>query len=157
MTYIDRAGLEKRFGADEIRMLVSDGDDAMAEPDEDAAAAAAAATIAAAADDAGAEIDGQLSIAYKLPLPAGTYPLLVSIAADLARLRLYDDVAPDHVLARAKRARALLKAIVDDTAALVNSAGTAVPSRGDARTVTRERQFGGSDAGATRLGGLDGF
>ncbi|MYI73973.1 MAG: DUF1320 domain-containing protein [Acidobacteria bacterium] len=80
--------------------------------------------------DADAEIDAALAAAYDLPLPDGTYPVLVAIAADLARLRLYDtDVPEEAVLGRANRSRVRLRDIVDGKAALVSSGGGLVKRR----------------------------
>lgn len=46
--------------------------------------------------DADAEIDGYLAVRYTLPL-ASTPPVLVRIACDVARYRLYDDAATEEV------------------------------------------------------------
>ncbi|MCR6494794.1 DUF1320 family protein [Thermomonas sp. S9] len=55
-------------------------------------------------DDAQAEIDGYIASRYKLPLP--TVPAaLARIACDVARYRLWEDVASDDVR-RATRMRA---------------------------------------------------
>ena len=114
MTYAARTDLVDRFGADEI--------DDLAPTDGNRATAVLA--------DAAAEIDAVLAGAYELPLPAGTYPALVAIAADLARLRLYDDAVPEQaVLGRANRSRARLRDIVDGKGALVDSTGSLVPRR----------------------------
>ena len=91
---------------------------------------AAARRVPAALTDADAEIDVALAASYDLPLAAGTYPALVAIAADLARLRLYDDAVPeDAVLGRANRSRARLRDIVDGRAALVDGDGDVVARR----------------------------
>ena len=114
MTYATRDDLVDRFGTDEIDDLApSDG---------------SRATVAL--DDAGGEIDAVLAAAYDLPLAAGTYPALRAIAADLARLRLYDDAVPaEAVLGRANRARGRLREIRDGKAALVGSDGSLVKRR----------------------------
>lgn len=46
--------------------------------------------------DADAEIDGYLAVRYTLPL-ASTPPVLLRIACDVARYRLYDDAATEEV------------------------------------------------------------
>lgn len=114
MSYATRDDLVDRFGADEIDDLApADGNRA---------------TVVLA--DAAGEIDAVLAMAYDLPLPDGEYPALVAIAADLARLRLYDDAVPaEAVLGRANRSRARLRDIVDGRGALASSAGDLVKRR----------------------------
>ena len=142
-TYVGRSDLERRFGVDEIRSLAPlpdgaadfvdgqfvDGEDPPVPlnpqpPDP---------KIAAAAGDAAAEIDSTLALSYELPLTDGPYPALTSIAADLARLRMYDDTAPDRVVARAKKAREWLNNIAKAKKWLLNSDGEVQPRRVDAR------------------------
>ena len=119
MPHADRADLVDRFGADEIDALapVAEG----ASPRADAALA-----------DAGAEVDGALAPAFALPLPAGPWPALVAIEADLARLHLYDESPPKAVVARAKRARAALAALASGERWLVDGAGALAPRRSSA-------------------------
>ena len=99
--------------------------------------------------DAAAEIDGVLAHTYALPLPSGTYPLLVPIACDIARHRLYDDAEPEDVSERAMRARSKLQAIAGGKYALVASTGARVARRTSARSV-------GPDPAMTRTA-LEGF
>ena len=115
MTYATRADLEARFGADEICEL---------DPPDDAVDRTANALA-----DAAAEIDGKLAIGYDLPLPAGTYPLLVSIACDIARYRLYDDSPIEEPKMRAMKARSKLQGIAGGKTLLVDGAGTIVSRR----------------------------
>ncbi|MCY4548124.1 MAG: DUF1320 family protein [Defluviicoccus sp.] len=121
MTYATRKDLETRFGADEIAKLADDET-----------------VLAAAIADAAAEIDSRLAVAYALPLD-GAFPALVPIAADLARRRLYDEAAPEHVTTAASEARERLGEIADGTAALVDSRGDPAP-RANAGTTTPGRQ-----------------
>ena len=112
--YAERRDLEAHFGAGEIESLAPASED----PDRTAGALA----------DASAEIDAHLGGRYALPLPAGSsWPLLTSIACDIARLRLYDDAAPEIVLGRASSARAQLRRIGDGVTALVDSDGAMAP------------------------------
>ncbi|MYE01472.1 MAG: DUF1320 domain-containing protein [Alphaproteobacteria bacterium] len=144
MTYIDRAGLEARF--DEVGDLAPEPGEGQADAKMDAAIA-----------DAAAVIDERLAAAYVLPLPAGSYPTLTRIAADLARLRLHDETSPDHVVARAKTSHADLDAIVSGTLELVDAAGVAAPRRAEARFQSRDQEFRRSDEATGRLSGLDNF
>lgn len=61
--------------------------------------------------DADAEIDGFVGARYALPLPDPVPPVLVPIACDIARYRLYDDAVPDIVRQRYEDAIARLKDI----------------------------------------------
>ena len=116
MTYAARQDLVDRFGADEI-------DDLAPESGQRADAALA---------DAAAEIDAMLAAAYDLPLD-GAFPALTAAACDVARLRLYDDAVPaEAVLARATRARARVRDIVEGAAALVDAAGRIAARRVEA-------------------------
>ena len=165
MTYATRLALEERFGADEIRDLAPlpgaagglglDGrfigdDEALLDPQPPDP------RLASVLADADAEIDSRLAIAYALPLPVGTYPLLAALASDLARLRLYDEAAPEHVRSRADAARAALAAIVDGDREVVGTAGV-VARVMRAQVVSRERTFASGAADGARLRGLDHF
>ena len=86
MSYAQADELERRYGADEIGRL---GDTAK---------------IAAALDDARAEIDAVLGGAFALPLEGGPFPALTAAACALARLHLYDEAAPEGIVAAAGRA-----------------------------------------------------
>ncbi len=100
MTYATQADLETRFGADEVLQLVDrDGD---GEADEG--------VVAGALAEAAAEIDAYLAGRYPLPL-ATTPGVLARLACDIARYRLYIDVAPEEVRKRYEDARRLLEGI----------------------------------------------
>ena len=116
MSYAARADLETRFGADEIARLADTGE------------GVGAARLDAALADAAAAIDAALGGSFDLPLPGG--PLLVGLACDLARERLYDDKAPDAVTSRADQARTALADIAAGKATLIDAAGNAVPRAG---------------------------
>ncbi|BBL70331.1 gp436 family protein [Methylogaea oryzae] len=60
--------------------------------------------------DAAAEIDGYLSGRYQLPL-ASVPSVLVRIACDIARYRLYDQAAAEQVTKRYDDAVAMLRSI----------------------------------------------
>lgn len=93
-SYADRADLVARYGAADVDVLAP-------APDGPGAADRAAAYLA----DASAVVDQRLAAVYALPLPAGDWPLLKSIACRLAWLALHDDEAPEAVKAAAGRAR----------------------------------------------------
>ena len=105
LVYVTVDELRTRFGADEIDEL---GDDARA---------------LAAIADACAEIDAALTETYVVPLHAGQWPSLTSIAADIARAKLYDDEAPDRVLGRLSSARKRLSKLATGEVRLVDSTG----------------------------------
>lgn len=92
MPYIDRTGLEQRFGVAEIAELLDDdsgGTESSAET----------ASLTRACEDATAMVDGYLSSRYGLPL-ASVPDLVVGWAADIARFKLWDDHAPEEVRRR---------------------------------------------------------
>ena len=85
--------------------------------------------------DADAEIDARLQTRYTLPLP--TVPrLLVNIACDIARYRLYDDRATDQVTRRYEDAVRLLDKIGkgDISLGLDAATGPTAPSGGPSFT-----------------------
>ncbi len=95
MTYAVQADLEARFGTDEIAGLVS---------------MLAAGGLDLALSDADAEIDGALAGRYTLPLV--TVPaIVVGIACDIARWRLWSGQVPLRVQSGADNARKMLAAL----------------------------------------------
>ena len=107
MRYVKIGELRARFGSDEIEELIGDGD----------------ARGLAAIEDACAEIDAALAETYTLPLRSAAWPSLTSIAADIARAKLYDDEAPERVLGRLSSARKRLSKLAMGEVRLVDSAG----------------------------------
>ena len=75
--------------------------------------------------DADAEIDSYLGGRYTLPLTS-TPVVLVRLAADIARYRLYDDGVPDTVRQRYEDAVSLLKRMASGDVALVGMAAAGV-------------------------------
>ena len=102
MTYASRADLEARFGAEEALDLAGMQDE---------------------------RIESALASAYRLPLAGGTWPRLVSVACDLARRALYDDVSPEEVTARAERAQQALARLAAGDEALLDDSGNPAPRR----------------------------
>ena len=121
--YATVADFEDRFGEDEATML---GD---------------AKRLGVALGDAAAEIDAHLATAFTVPLPGGPFPMITSIACDLARIRLYDEAATDTVRDMAKRARLLLDRLVSGEADLLDADGRSLAPRD-----------GGSQSGAVATG-----
>lgn len=115
MPYIDRAGLEQRFGIDEIAQLLDDdrsGTELSTESE----------SLTAAVADADAMIDGYLATRYALPLEA--VPVMVAgWAADIARYRLWDEQAPEEVRRRYEDAIARLRDLAAGRIDLPPSAG----------------------------------
>ena len=91
-------------------------------------AASSSQKLAAAIADTAAEIDAVLGRCYELPL-AGPGALLMAIAADLVRRRLYDDRVTDAVRHAAQRQRAVLKSLGAGGLRLLDSAGAVVQPR----------------------------
>ena len=54
---------------------------------------------------------------------AATWPVLISIACDLARARLYDDRESEAVTNRKRSARARLRRLAEDKGTLVDAKG----------------------------------
>lgn len=112
MAYATPADMDARFGQDEMR-------DIAGEPDRRPAALA----------EAGAAIDSYLANVYILPLPGGSWPLLTSIAADLARAALYDEAPSETVAAARDRAMQVLQNLADGKQLLVDGNGAVAPRR----------------------------
>lgn len=130
MTYATRQDLIDRFGAGEIDALDAG---AAGESEGDPRRYP---KVTAALADASAEIDAALAASYDLPLYDGIYPLLVQVACQIARHRLYDDAEPENVAERAMRARAKLGAIGEGKYRLVTSSGVLVARRTSAKAIS---------------------
>lgn len=94
-----------------------------------------------ALEDAGAEIDGYLAGRYTLPL--STVPrVLVNVACDIARYRLYDDRVTEAVQKRYEDAIKFLTLVSTGKVGLGLDTNTApVPSTGGPAMDTSERVF----------------
>ena len=99
MGYAAQADLIDRFGTEEITDVSGDGSGTLDST-----------RVARVLADADAEIDASLAGRYTLPL-AEVPPLLKRLACELAREALYLGPAPEHIVERAKTARATLSAI----------------------------------------------
>ena len=98
MTYASQTDLTDRFGATELAQRTNRVDGLTIDT----------VVLARALSDADAEIDGYLATRYSLPL-LSVPPVLLRLAADIARYRLYDDGVPATVLQRYQDAVSLLK------------------------------------------------
>ena len=116
--YATRDDLVARYGAEEMDALAPADPGTGASPRADAALA-----------DAAADIEAHLAEGYDLPLPSGTWPLLTAVCCDLARLRLYDDAAPEHVLGRGSTARRRVRDLASGALVLLDAGGARVARR----------------------------
>ncbi len=135
MTYASQADLIDRFGETELAQRTNRVDGLTIDT----------VVLARALGDADAEIDGYLATRYQLPL-ASTPVVLVRLAADLARYRLYDDGVPATVLQRYLDGVAVLKLMASGAVQVAGSAllavsvtrGNAVAARTPSRVFTPE-------------------
>jgi phage gp36-like protein len=130
VTYAVRSDLETRFGAEEIRQL----------SDRFETGGGAESVITAALNDANVEIDGYLAGGYTLPL-ASTPPLLIRVASDIARYRLWKDQASEQVRRGYDDAVDILKRIATGTIKLT-VAGVVPDGDGSVQSVERTLAFG---------------
>lgn len=107
MSYASVADLVARYGEAEL----------IQRTDRAGAGVIDAAVAQRALDDAAAEIDGHLAARYRLPL-ATVPPLLSRVACDIARYRLWEDLASEEVRKRYEDARRLLENLSRGTVSL---------------------------------------
>jgi len=100
MPYASLADLKAAYGERELNDLLDRGGDGMHDPG----------VLAAAQADVDAEIDGYLAGRYRLPLDP-VPRIMVRIACDIMRYRLWSEAAPEMVRERYQDARRLLEAI----------------------------------------------
>jgi phage gp36-like protein len=98
MTYATQTDMTDRFGATELARRTNRTDGSTIDT----------VVLGRALADADAEIDGYLATRYSLPLPS-TPPVLVRLACDMARYRLFEDGAPETVRVRYQDSVSLLK------------------------------------------------
>lgn len=134
MSYASLPLLQERFGLDE---LVQRSDKY-----QPYTGAVVTAVIDRALADADAEIDGYVGSRYTLPLPLPTPPVLVPIACDIARYRLYDDAVPDVVRQRYEDAIARLRDIAAGRLSLGIDPAPAAGSQGAVLARSPSRIFG---------------
>ena len=91
--------------------------------------------------DADAEIDGYVMGRYALPLPS-TPKILVGMACDITRYRLYEDRATEHVRARYEDAIKYLKEVALGRISLgLDAANQATAEAGGPKAEGEERVF----------------
>lgn len=100
MAYATADDLIERYGEEELIRLTDRTGSGVADAD----------TVARALSDADAEIDGYLASRYALPLQS-VPNVLVRIACDIARYRLWADRASDEVRRRYEDARRYLESL----------------------------------------------
>lgn len=128
MSYATEVDMLARFGADELTALA----------DRDGNGSADSGMMERALDDASAEIDVYLAGRYALPL-AHVPTVLVRIACDIARYRLWADRASDEVRRRYEDARRMLELIAKgDVSIGADAPGTPTPV-GGTMTVAPQR------------------
>lgn len=111
MPYATRAEMEARYGAEELAQLTDRLGTGLVADD----------VLARALADADAEVDAYLAGRFSLPLPSAP-AVLVRVACDIARYRLWADMASAEVRTRYEDARRLLEAIANGTARLTPEA-----------------------------------
>ena len=133
MTYATQADLTDRFGAVELAQLT----------DRASGQVIDTAVLDRALADADAEINSYLASRYALPL-ASTPTVLVRLAADMARYRLYDDRVTEAVRARYQDAVSLLKRLASGEVRLDGATTPPEPAAGSTAVTARSpsRVFG---------------
>ena len=137
MSYATQSDMTERFGAVELAQLSDRVNGTVID----------VAVVARALADADAEIDAYLARRYQLPL-ASTPPVLVRMACDIARYRLYDEAVTEAVRVRYNDAVALLKRMASGEVELPAATVLPAPATGSANAVlvrTGARQFGLAD------------
>ena len=124
MTYATQADLTDRFGAVELAQLT----------DRTKGVVIDATVLGRALADADAEIDSYLATRYSLPLES-TPVVLVRMAADMARYRLYDDRVTEAVRQRYGDAVSLLKRMATGEVQLAGSTVLAAATTGAGNAV----------------------
>lgn len=133
MPYTTRPLLEERFGLDELIQRT--------DKFQPYTGVVVDAVLSRAIADADAEIDGFVGARYSLPLPEPVPAVLVPIACDIARYRLYDDAVPDVVRQRYEDAVSRLKDIAAGRLTLGIEPASTTPASAGVRFRSRDRVF----------------
>lgn len=143
MPYVTRQFMERRFSSEEVSQLLDD------DPSDSPTA-----RFNAAAEDADGTINGYLGSVVTLPLACPVPELIVGIAADVTRYRLWDKKASAEVRRRYEDALTLLKDIAKGTIRLpVDAAPIATEYGGTILTTSRCRTFSDASLGSFADGG----
>ena len=137
MTYAAQSDLSDRFSAAELAQLTDRVNGTVIDTT----------VLGRALSDADAEIDSYLATRYALPL-VSTPVVLVRMAADIARYRLYDDGVTTAVRQRYEDAVSLLKRIASGDVQLAGSTPltAATTGRGNAVATKVPTQVFSADA-----------
>jgi phage gp36-like protein len=138
MTYATQQDLVDRFGQTELVQLTD-----KELPLTGAIVAAVAARALAAAD---ARIDGYLAGRYALPL-AAVPPAIVEAACDIARFRLYEDRATEHIQKLYDDAVAYLVKLGTGKLSLTLAGGAPAPKGDGAQMESSSPVFKRGDSG----------
>lgn len=133
MPYTTRPLLEERFGLDELIQRT--------DKFQPYTGAVVDAVLSRAIADADAEIDGFVGARYALPLCEPVPAVLVPIACDIARYRLYDDAVPEIVRQRYEDAVSRLKDIAAGRLTLGIDPASTTPASAGVRFRSRDRVF----------------
>jgi phage gp36-like protein len=135
MTYATQADMADRFGNDELAQRT----------DRVAGLVIDATVLGRALSDADAELNGYLATRYTLPLPS-TPVVLVRMACDVARYRLFGDGVPETVRTRYLDAVSLLKRLANGEVQLAGISPVAAPGGAGNAVATRTspKQFDAS-------------
>lgn len=133
MPYCTQADLIERFGEAELLALARD----------ETGTAIDTAVVERACDDASGEIDGYVSAAgYTVPLVNVTR-IITAYACDIARYRLYDELASEQVQKRYDDAVKFLVRVSRGEVKLGISTGSAASSSGNVQMNSGRRVFSG--------------
>jgi phage gp36-like protein len=137
MGYATQADLEARYGAEEILQLADRNRDGVID----------AGVIDRALADADAEINGYLGGRYQLPL--ADVPQIINVyACDIARFRLYNDLATEEVRKRYEDAIKFMRMAGEGKVRIGPASSGAEPSQaGGAEIESGGRVFGRDQAG----------
>lgn len=133
MKYATLEELNRRFGTRELQILAPGDEPAGIDPD----------LIEAALNDAQAEIDSYIGQRYRIPL-SSVPDVLVGVACDLARFRLYSTNPTEEVMNRHNQRIAFLRDVSSGKAGIPvegNQQGSALAvgfTGGGVRSFTRE-------------------
>jgi phage gp36-like protein len=132
MTYATKQEMIDRFGDLELKQLTDRT--GLVDAIDDV-------VLGKALDDADAEINGYLMGRYVLPL-ASTPKILVGLACDIARFRLFEDRATEHVRTRYDDALKYLRDVARGQISLgLDAAGQPAAEGGGAKAEGEERVF----------------
>lgn len=132
MVYVTQEDLVARFGENELRARAPDGSGGIE-----------GATVERACADAQGEIDSRLAAAGLATPLSPVPPVIVAMAADIARYRLYDDQVSETIKGRYDGAIRFMKAVASGDARLGPAPAGDAGSAGAVDFYPGRRVFGG--------------